>query len=336
MALSPVALGSIAVSADDREMTAVTLAWKDGLHARINPLGATLMTLRAPVRNGQLDLILPTVMTSSVDPDYMGRIIGRYANRLAGARFTIDGKTCNLAVNDGPNHLHGGPDGLHSRLWKVIDVETQGVRRVTLQCSSPHGDGGYPGALDVIAVYEITPDTLHVTIDATTDRPTPVSFTTHPYFNLAGASGSLGDHQLKIDADRYLPIDTHGLPEGAPRLVEGTEFDFRRSARIADRLNRDDLQILCAGGFDHAFVLNGGQHAAEVVSPSGGLTMRLITNQPALHFYTGQFLRHPWRRYQGFCLEPEQFPDAPNRPDFPATILLPDRTFHYESAYSFS
>lgn len=314
----------------------LTLEWKDGLQARIDPFGAALLSLRAPGPAGYIDLILPSASTHRFDPAYVGRLIGRYANRLANSTFALAGQTYRVAPNDGTNHLHGGAAGLHSRFWTVLDVEDTGARRVVLRYVSPDGEGGYPGTLEVTATYDLTPDTLSVMVDATSDRPTPVSFTLHPYFNLTGdPSSNIEDHQVAISADRVLPIDAHGIPKGAPRQVAGTLFDVRQRIRIGDRLRAPDPQIQSARGFDHAFIINAAQPAAELICPLGRMSMQLFTNQPALHFYTGQWLSRPWRAYQGLCLEPEQFPDAPNRPDFPSTILDAGGVFHFEAAYRF-
>ncbi len=315
----------------------LTLGWNDALQARIDPFGATLTSLRAPGPGGYIDLILPAISAGRFDPDYVGRLIGRYANRLANAKFAIAGRTYAVGANDGSHHMHGGPTGLHSRQWAVMDVQRCGAQRLVLNCNSPDGDGGYPGALAVTATYELTPDTLRLSVAATSDRHTPVSFTLHPYFNLTGSPASaIDDHELAIDADRILPIDALGIPDGPASLVDGTPFDFRRPTRIADRLGSADPEVRRARGFDHAYVLNGGRPAARLFSPSSRMVMQLFTNQPALHFYTGQALRPPWRAYQGLCLEPEQFPNAPNRPDFPCATLVAGETFHFECAYSFS
>lgn len=323
----------------------LTLTWPDGLQAQIDPFGAALLSLRAPGPAGYLDLILPTTSTRRFDPAYVGRLIGRYANRLANSKFAVAGRVYNVVPNDGPNHLHGGSAGLHSKDWTVLDVQDTGTRRVMLRYFSPDGEGGYPGALDVTATFELTPNELSVTVDASSDRPTPVSFTVHPYFNLTGdPSSNVEDHRVAINAARFLPIDAHGIPQGAPRQVAGTPFDLRQQIRIGDRLRAPDPQLQSARGFDHAFILDSDQPpdqppdqpAAELICPSGRLSMQLFTNQPALQFYTGQSLTRPWRAYQGLCLEPEQFPDAPNRPDFPATILQAGAVFHFEAAYRFS
>ncbi|WP_129774866.1 aldose epimerase family protein [Peristeroidobacter soli] len=317
-------------------MEPLTLAWKDGLQARIDPFGAALLSLRAPGPDEYIDLILPSTSTRRFDSAYMGRMIGRYANRLANSTFSVAGQRYRVDPNDGPNHLHGGSAGLHSRDWTVLSVEETGARRIVLRYISPDGEGGYPGTLAVTATYELTPDALSVTVDATTDRPTPVSFTVHPYFNLTGdPSSNVEDHQVAINADRFLPIDPSGIPEGAPRQVAGTPFDLRQRTRIGDRLLAPDPQIRSARGFDHAFILDGTQPAAELSCPRGRMSMQLFTNQPALQFYTGQWLNQPWRAYRGLCLEPEQFPDAPNRPDFPCTLLEAGGVFHFEVAYRF-
>lgn len=245
------------------------------------------------------------------NPRYLGAIVGRCANRIAGARFTLDGKTYRLAANIGPNHLHGGVKGFDQRVWRAAC----GVSDLELRYTSPDGEEGYPGTLDVRVRYTLTDrNELVVEYGATTDKPTPINLTQHSYFNLAG-DGDVLDHILQIDADAITPVDEHLIPTGGVMPVAGTPFDFRAPVRIGAR--RD-------GTYDHNFVLKGG---VRVVEPKSGRTLEMQTTEPGMQLYTG----YP----RGLCLETQHFPDAPNQPAFPSTILRPGSEYRSRTVFLF-
>jgi aldose 1-epimerase len=272
------------------------------------------MSLLVPDRNGrQANVVLgfdsPEEYESN--PRYLGAIIGRYANRIANARFTLDGKTYRLAANNGPHHLHGGRTGFDKVVWRAAG----GASALELSYTSPDGEEGYPGTLDVRVTYTLT-DRNELVVDyfATTDKATPVNLTQHSYFNLAG-DGDVSDHLLQIDADAMTAVDEHLIPTGVITPVAGTPFDFRTLTPIGER--RD-------GNYDHNFVLNGG---VRVVEPKSGRMLDVQTTEPGMQLYTG------YKR--GLCLETQHFPDSPNRAEFPSTILRPGAEYRSRTAFTF-
>lgn len=272
------------------------------------------MSLLVPDRNGrQANVVLGFDSPEGYrdNPRYLGAIIGRYANRIANARFTLDGKTYRLAANNGSNHLHGGRTGFDKVVWRAAC----GASTLELSYTSPDGEEGYPGTVDVRVTYTLT-DRNELVVDycATTDKATPINLTQHSYFNLAG-DGDVSDHLLQIDADAISGVDENLIPTGVTAPVAGTPFDFRTLTRIGDR--RD-------GNYDHNFVLNGG---VRVVEPKSGRMLALRTTEPGMQLYTG------YKR--GVCLETQHFPDSPNRAGFPSTILRPGAEYRSRTAFTF-
>jgi aldose 1-epimerase len=341
------------VMSDGTAVERITLRGADGFEAAIIPFGAVLQALKVPDRTGRSD----DVVLGHDDFDgylaarrYFGATIGRYANRIAGAAFMLDGNRIALDANNGANMLHGGLAGFDRKLWRIDDVSGQSEPSVTLSCVSADGEGGFPGRLDVRVVYRVSgPTELSMTFEATTDRSTVVNLTNHSFFNLDGAlSGSdiLG-HRLSIAADRYLAIDAASIPlQEPPRPVDGTPFDFRETATIGARIRTDHEQLRRGRGYDHNFCLLQDRDlrvAARVESPRSGRVLELSTDQPGLQFYSGNFLDGTaagkggrlYRQSDALCLEPQTWPDTPNRSDFPSARLEPGETYRHRLVYRF-
>lgn len=331
---------------DGRKVEAVDLTNASGVSARIITLGASIQALSAPDKQGKsADIVLgyKTAAEYLAKPQYFGVTVGRYANRIAKGKFTLDGKSYALATNDGPNHLHGGAKGFDKVLWQIDSVKSGSPASVVLSYTSPDGEEGYPGTLKVTATYSLS-DKNELTIDyrATTDKATIVNITNHAYFNLAGEAGTadiLG-HRLTLAADAYTPVDSTLIPTGERKSVAGTPFDFRKATLIGARV-RDgrDEQIRYGRGYDHNFVVNGAagtmRVAARVEDPASGRVMELLTTAPGVQFYSGNFLDGTstgksgriYRQGDALCLEPQVFPDAPNQKDFPSARLDPGKTY---------
>ncbi len=319
-----------------------------GITARILTLGATLQSLGLPDRNGRVaDVVLGFDEGGryATEGHYLGSTIGRYANRIAGGLFMLDGVEHRLPVNDGAHHLHGGPDGFHRRLWAVEELGEGEAAFVRLSLISLDGDAGYPGTLRAEAIYALSAEGLSITYRATTDSPTVVGMTNHAYFNLAGAGGdenALG-HKLKIAADAYLPVAPGAIPTGERRAVAGSAFDFREGALVRTRIREasSEEQLLLGRGYDHNFILhdNDGslRHVATLEHPGSGRVMELHSTAPGVQFYSGNFLDgtmtgkggRAYRQSDGLCLEPQSFPDTPNRPDFPSARLDPGAVYEH-------
>ena len=331
----------------------IPLALPSGIRAVIDPRGAALAELWVPDRDGRLDDILLGQEAPGHGPRmFYGSTVGRYANRIAGAGFLLHGVRHALAANDGANCLHGGPDGFDARDWQVT---AQDEATVTLRLVSPDGDQGFPGRLTAQVTYALAEDDagarLDITMTATTDRVTPVSLTNHAYVNLGGVRDAarlrgVGDHRLSVAASRFVPVDAAAIPLAeAPLQVEGTPFDFRQPARMGDRLRAGHPQLLAVRGIDHCFCLDGTgfRQAARLDHPGTGRAMTVWTDQPGLQVYSGNWLDGTHRGKEGvayrmgdaICLEPGAWPDAPNRPDFPPSILRPDETYLHRMALVF-
>lgn len=340
--------------ADGTRIEAVELSNAGGVAARIMTLGASVQSLTVPDRNGHgADIVLghATPAEYLAKPQYFGATVGRYANRIRAGEFTLDGQRYKLATNDGPNHLHGGVRGLDKVVWNIDAVRSGSPASVVLSYVSPDGDGGYPGTLRITATYSLSDQNeLSVEYRATTDKPTIVNISHHSYFNLAGEAGSrdiLG-HRLTLLADAYTPVDATLIPTGERRSVAGTPFDFREPQSIGRRV-RDgrDEQMRFGRGYDHNYVLRGEagklRLAARVEDPQSGRVMELLTTAPAVQFYSGNFLDGAsvgktgriYRQADGFCLEPQVFPDAPNHADFPSARLNPGETYSNAMVYRF-
>ncbi len=328
-------------------ITQFTLTNANGLVARIIDFGGIITELHTPGRDGKpADIVLgfDTIEPYLADSPYFGALIGRYGNRIAKGRFTLDGQEFSLPANNGNNHLHGGAPGFDKVKWDAIVIEDS----LQLAYRSADGEQGYPGNLDATVIYTLTDDNeLIVRFHAVTDKATPVNLTQHSYFNLAG-EGDILDHVLTIDADTFVAIDAESIPLGALAPVTGTPFDFRTPRPIGERIEQPDKQLRHGLGYDHNFVLNKPDgkamtRAAHVCEPESGRVLELFTEEPGVQFYSGNFLdgalQGKGRSYghrSGFCLEPQHFPDSPNQPQFPNTILRPGEVYQTESRFRFS
>lgn len=339
----------IEVGAGGTAVEVFTLTCAAGVAARVMSHGATLMSLTAPDRRGALtDVLLGfDAVAPYLGPHpYFGSLVGRYANRIARGRFTLDGRVYTLPCNDGPHHLHGGPAGLHRAPWRPEPADTPAGPVLTLRYHSPDGEGGYPGALAVTVRYTLGDDgALRIEYEAETDRPTIVNLTSHPYFNLAGG-GDVLDHELFLAADAFLPIDETLIPTGETRPVAGTPMDFTTPTRIGARLGAGEAQLrLAGGGYDHCYVLRSGGDlaalSARLVEPLSGRVLEVYTTQPGLQLYTGNALDgslhgkggQVYGRHAGVCLEAQHFPDAPNHAHFPSTVLRPGERYRHTTVY---
>jgi aldose 1-epimerase len=323
-----------------------------GLRVSVLSLGAIIQSVIVPDRDGELqDVVLGHDSPEEylVNPAYLGAVVGRYANRIAGARFTLDGTEHRLTANDGANSLHGGRRGFDRALWSASRADGAEGEAVALALRSPDGDEGYPGTLDARVTYTLTgDDRLIVDYEASTDRATPVNLSQHTYWNLAGARRSdiLG-HELQIEAERFIPIDETLIPTGELRPVDGTPFDFRVPTAIGARIGAEDEQLRRGRGYDHNFVLSrsgsGLARAARLTEPLSGRSMEVWTTEPGLQFYSGNFLDGTIRGKEGraylarsgCCLETQHFPDSPNHPNFPSTILRPGMTWRSRTVFAF-
>ncbi len=328
-----------------------TLRNADGMTARIMTYGGIVQSLMVPDKYGNFgDVVLGYESLDGylTNSPYFGALIGRYGNRIAKGHFTLDGKTYTLAVNNGPNSLHGGIKGFDKVVWHVVRAEnTSKGAQLELSYTSPDGEEGYPGTLKVTALYTITPDNeLRLDYTATTDADTIVNLTQHSYFNLAGHGNILG-HLVWINADKYTPVDSTLITTGELRPVEDTPFDFREPAFLGSRVNANDEQIKFGGGIDHNWVLNNptGKLSldARVTYPPSGRVMEVWSTEPGLQFYSGNFLDgtikgkggkiYPYRG--AIAMEPQHYPDSPNHPNFPSVELKPGEIYHNTIIYKF-
>jgi aldose 1-epimerase len=330
-----------------------TLQQTAGLRARILTLGGAVMTLEVPDSAGRLaDVVLGFDEPAGYldNRPFLGALIGRYGNRIARGELTIDDRVFPLAKNDGPNHLHGGPHGFHTVPWEVSAIGDGAEPSLALRYVSRDGEEGYPGTVTVEALYTLTVErALRVDYTARTDRATVVNLTQHSYFNLAGhASGSILGHELRLWASRFLPIDPHGIPTGAPRPVRGTPFDFVARAPIGARMaaHADDEQLRNGHGYDHCYAVDGWDGSlrtvAELVDPASGRRMLVRTTEPGLQLYVGTHLDGiagkrgaRYDAHTGLCLEAQRFPDSPHHPEFPSTRLEPGETYRQTTEYLF-
>lgn len=347
---------------DGRAVEQFTLANRHGTEVRVIAYGGIITSIRTRDRAGRLDDI--TLGFDGLDgylanSPYFGAIVGRYANRIAGGRFTLSGTSYQLARNNGPNSLHGGRHGFDQALWVAEPARSAHGAGVVLRYTSGDGEEGYPGALRARVSYTLTEDdALVVDYEATTDRATPVNLTQHTYWNLhGGGRGTILDHQLSLDASAFTPVDTTLIPTGVVASVIGTPFDFRTPVAIGARIGQDDAQLGAGRGYDHNWVLDGERpggvngpapagrppHAARLLDSASGRTLDVFTTEPGIQFYSGNFLagaitgkggeRYPQRA--GLCLETQHFPDSPNHPAFPTTILRPGETWRSRTVFVF-
>ena len=334
-----------------------TLQNENGMTVQIMNYGGIITSIKVPDRDGNFDDVVlgfDTFEEYQGEHPYFGAIIGRYANRIANGKLTIEGKEYTLAQNNGPNNLHGGSNGFDKQFWEVEKYSSNdGFCMLSLNYRSKDMEEGFPGNLDVTVIYTLTPDnTLGVYHEAATDKTTVCNLTQHSYFNLKGAGkGDVLDHQLTIHADKYIPVDQNHIPTGI-ETVENTPFDFTKQTAISDNINEENPQLTIGSGYDHNFVLNEkgnmdeGLRAAPVVSkvvePISGRTLEIKTTEPGIQFYTGNHLKGikgkngiTYINKGGFCLETQHFPDSPNQSGFPSTYLKAGKIFESITSFRF-
>ena len=347
---SETAFGTLA---DGRKVSLFTLTNPSGAEVKIIAYGAIVVSLKVPDRAGTLrDVVLgyDDLAGYLQDKAFLGATVGRYANRIAAGKFTLDGKTYQLDLNNGPNHLHGGADGFYKKLWTAKLVKGKQGPGVALTCVSADGEDGYPGKVTLTVTYTLTrDDALRIDYQGTTDKPTLLNPTHHSYFNLSGdPSQTILDEELTIDADQTTIVGAGLIPTGKLADVEGTPLDFRRPTKIGARIEASDGQMALGKGYDHNWVLRGPKgrprQAAEVYDPRSGIAMQVLTDQPGLQFYSGNFLDGSirgkrgvaYQRRSALCLEAQLFPDAPNHPGFPSAVLRPGQRYTQTTIYRFS
>ena len=339
---------------DGKQVDLYVLSNKNGVEVDVTNFGAAVVSLKVPDRHGKTDDVVlgyDDLDGYLHDKSYFGATVGRYANRIAHGKFTLNETTYTLAKNDGENHLHGGVRGFNKVVWEAKDVSIAGAAALQLNYLSKDGEEGYPGNLSVQVTYTLTNNNeLKIDYSATTDKDTVVNLTHHSYFNLAGqGKGDILQHQLLLHASKFTPVDAKLIPTGEIRSVKGTPLDFASATAIGSRIGQDDEQLKLGHGYDHNFVLDGGTEgapvlAAQVYEPSSGRVMEVWTTQPGVQFYSGNFLDDTirgksgstYRRRAAFCLETQHFPDSPNKPNFPSTILKPGSQFKSSTTYKFS
>lgn len=318
------------------------------LEARIMTYGGIVVSLKVPDKNGKsADVVLgyDSLDGYLANSPFFGALVGRYANRIGGAKFVLDGKTYSTPKNDGVNTLHGGPKGIDKAVWKAKEIP----HGIELTHFSPDGDSGFPGNLTIVVRYTLSGKDLKIEYSATTDKDTVINLTHHSYFNLKGqGEGDILQHQLQLNASRYTPVDDNLIPTGELVPIEGTPFDFRKPTAIGARIDNDNDQLKKGHGYDHNWVLDSGgkklSEAAEVYEATAGRVMQVWTDQPGIQFYTGNFLDGTitgkggkvYQKRSALCLETQHFPDSPNHPKFPSTELKPGQRFHTITIYRFS
>jgi len=327
-----------------------TLTNANGMEARIMTYGGSVVSLKVPDRHGKLgDVVLgyETLDGYLKNSPYFGAIIGRYGNRIGKARFSLNGKEYTLGKNNGENTLHGGFKGFDKVIWKAKEAKSKDGIGLSLSYVSKDGEEGFPGNLTVFVVYTLTNNNeLKIEYSATTDKTTVVNLTNHSYFNLAG-EGSILQHQLMINASRFTPVDAGLIPTGELRSVKGTPMDFTQFAGIGTRIDQQDEQLTFGRGYDHNWVLNNATGklavAARAYEPVSGRVMEVLTTEPGIQFYSGNFLDgsitgkggQVYKQRYGFCLETQHFPDSPNKPGFPSTVLKPGQKYETTTIYKF-
>lgn len=335
---------------DGQPVTLYTLKNAHGAEAKIMNYGGIVQSLIVPDRHGKLaDVVLGYDHLEGYlkETPYFGALVGRYGNRIGKARFTLDGHTYTLAANNGPNSLHGGLKGFDKKVWHVVKATGNSLE---LQYTSPDGEEGFPGTLKVTATYTLTDDNaLRLDYKATTDKPTIVNLTQHSYFNLAGqGNGDILGYQVYINSEKITPVDKELIPTGEYLPVAGTPFDFRKPTAIGARINDPNPQLQYGPGYDHNWVINkpAGKLGlmARVTDPQSGRVLEVLSTEPGLQFYAGNFLDGSitgkggavYQRRTGFCMEPQHFPDSPNKANFPSVVLRPGQTYHNTIIYKFS
>ena len=349
----PIQIDDFGITRDGHAIHLYTLRNTNGARIAITNYGGIVVSITVPDRNGKFDDVVLGFDNGEgylQDQPYFGALIGRFANRIANARFTLNGVKYKLAANNNGNSLHGGVKGFDKVVWLANDSSTANNPALQLSYLSEDGEDGYPGNLAVTVCYTLTCENeLRIDYAATTDQPTVLNLTNHSYFNLAGAgNGDILSHQVEINAEKFTPINGNLIPTGEYVEVGGTPFDFRKSTAIGERINTDHEQLKLAGGYDHNFVLNSDgdalKRAARVTEPRSGRTLDVITSQAGMQLYTGNFLKGNllgkngkiYGRRSALCLETQHFPDSPNQPNFPSTVLNPGQRFESTTIYKFS
>lgn len=338
--------------ADGQAVDLYTLTNANGMVVKITNYGGIITHWMAPDKDGQMaDVVLgfDSLDAYVANNPFFGALVGRYGNRIAKGSFTLDGQTYPLVTNNGPNHLHGGTKGFDKMLWKAEEVKDGSSVGLALTYTSKDMEEGYPGTLDVKVTYTLTDDgELKIDYDATTDKPTIVNLTNHSYFNLTGLKRDVLEHEISIDSDSLVEVDGTLIPTGKLIPVEGTPFDFRTARPIGERIDdMADAQIKNGGGYDHCWVVQGGDGSlkkiATVYEPTSGRVMEVSTTEPGVQFYTGNFLNGKvsgkgvtYTKRMGFCLETEHFPDSPNQSQFPTVVLRPGEKYHTTTVYQMS
>jgi aldose 1-epimerase len=338
--------------ADGTAVDLYKLTNQNGVELQIITYGGSIVSLKTPDRNGNFaDIVLGYDEPQNYvdDTSYLGALIGRYANRIANGRFKLGGVEYKLAQNNGVNSLHGGPTGFHKRIWQAREVNRPNAAALEVSYKSKDGEEGFPGNLAVTTTFVLSnTNELRIEYSATTDKTTVVNLTEHAYFNLAGpGEGTILDHVLRINANRFTPVDENLIPTGELKSVKGTPLDFNKATVIGSRINQNDEQLIRGKGYDHNYVLNkvGKQLslAAEVYEPVSGRTLQMWTTEPGVQFYSGNFLDNVrgkgskvYQQRGGFCLEAQHFPDSPNKPAFPSTALRPNQRYSQTTVYKFS
>jgi len=339
-------------TADGQNVDLYTIRNSRGFEAKITNYGGILVSLKVPDRNGKFDDVVLGFndFNSYIKNDpYFGAIIGRYGNRIAKGRFTLNGVEYKLAVNNGENHLHGGIKGFDKVVWNGVARSTKGGAEIVLTYLSKDGEEGYPGNLNVTVVYRLTNNELRIDYSATTDKDTVTNLTHHSYFNLAGeGNGDILNHLVTINANQFVPIDAGSIPTGELRPVAGTPFDFLKATAIGARIEQDEEQLKLGRGYDHTFVIDGRpgmlRQAATAYEQTSGRVMQVWTTEPGMQLYTGNFLDgtltgksgKTYPRRSGFCFETQHYPDSPNQPSFPTTTLKQGQTYKSTTIYRFS
>jgi aldose 1-epimerase len=353
--MSPITQAPYGHLPDGQPVDLFILRNANGAQASIINYGGIVTALRVPDRGGRfVDVVLGYDKLEDYlkDSPYFGCLVGRYGNRICKGKFTLNGTEYTLATNNFPNALHGGLKGFDKRLWKARSFVSEAGPALELTYRSVDGEEGYPGNLDVTAVYTLTKDNaLRLDYTATTDKDTVINLTQHSYFNLAGGGDVLG-HVVMIDSDKFTPVDATLIPTGELKPVTGTPFDFRKPTAIGERIGQSDEQLKFGGGYDHNWVINRFSALpkttpslqARVVSPKTGIELEVLSTEPALQFYSGNFLNGSnvgksgtvYNFRNGFCMEPQHYPDSPNQPSFPTVVLKPGETYKNTIIYRFS
>ena len=342
---------------DAKEVKMITISIDRGMGMSVINYGGIIVSLNVPDKNGKIeDVVLgyDSLTHYIKNNPYFGALIGRYGNRIAKGKFSLDGKTYQLDTNNEPNHLHGGSDGYHAVFWNIEPIDTVAGNALRLTYQSKDGEEGYPGNLTIEVVYLLTEkNELNITYKATTDKKTIINLTQHSYFNLSGdVKKDILDHELHLNADRFVPVDETLIPTGTLKDVEGTPFDFRTPMTIGSRIDKKDQQLQFGRGYDHCWVLNDQESsnktnltlAATLYESTSGRVMSVYTTEPGIQFYSGNFLDGSnigkkgavYKHRYGLCLESEHFPYSPNQKSFPSVELTPGETYFTQTVYSFS